>query len=101
MCGCTVYVKVITCIFYCVHLFYGTDVVMSVVYAKDSNSKWFYTWLAEFWRFSWFLVFSGICRYISDYMCVWEGAYIWGEILIPFNIWDGEYCDDVWVMFSC
>ena len=35
LCGCMVYVKVITYIFHCVHLFCGTDVVISVVYAKD------------------------------------------------------------------
>ena len=64
------YVNVIAYIFYCV---YGTDAIILVVYAKDSYSKWFYTWLSEFWWFSWFLIFSGIYWYVSNYICVMKG----------------------------
>ena len=74
LCDCAGYVKVIAYIFYCVHLLYGTNIIILVMYAKDSYSEWFYTWLIEFWWFCWFLVFSGICWYMSNYMCVWEGA---------------------------
>ena len=67
------YVKVVACIFYCVYLLCGTNAIIPMMYTKDSYNKWFYMWLVELWSYSWFLIFSGICRYVSNYMCMGGG----------------------------
>ena len=59
--------------FYCIHLLCSTDTIILMMHAKNSYSEWFYTWLAKFLWFCWFLVFSGVCWYVSNCMCVCEG----------------------------
>ena len=56
--------------FNCIYLLCSTDTIILVIYAKDSYSEWFYTWLAKFLWICWFLIFSGVCWYVSNYMCV-------------------------------